>query len=715
MRLTPPFRGTMSADMPSPRNVNLLDQADRPRRRLVLLAAIIVVVTAIAYLPAVNGGFIWDDDNYVTDNVLLHDLDGLKHLWVPGYTKQYYPVVFTTFWMEYQLWELKPLGYHLINLTGHIINALLVWAVFARLKMRGAWMIAAVFALHPVHVESVAWITERKNVLSAMFYLLAMLGYLQCDPRLGGGDRVRHVGAAVGWYVSSLVLFTLALLSKSVTCSLPAALVLLMLYRRVPVTLWRMAALTPMFVLGLLMALNTVQLEKQSVGAVGVDFDFSVVERCLIASKALLFYPWKMLWPGPLIFIYPRWIIDSSSAATYWSVAAVGVIAAAAVVLFVRSRRGPAVALAFYAGTILPALGFINVYPHRFSFVADHFNYLASLGIIALVVGCATLLIRNRAVRFGLAVVVLAVLSLLTWRQGSMYQNNQTLWRWTVDRNPAAWLAQNNLGLIERRAGNLEAAIDHFEAAIAAKPNHHRAWANLALTLQMEGRFDEALQNMLIANEQTVVEFGRPRGQDLYQIGVLLEKLNRIDEAVGYFGRAVEANPQELDAYFRLAVLAVGQGRHADAADHFQNVLHLDPDNVTAHGFLGNHYRDVGRYRDAEAHYRMAARVAGEVKDQFATARNLARFLATCPDDSVRNGVEAVARAEQLNALLSGQDPYTLDILAMAYAEVGRLDDAVATAQRAQQTADAMQLDQLKQEIEQRLMTYRDGRPWRDE
>jgi len=469
-----------------------------------------------------------------------------------------------------------------------------------------------------------------------------------------------------------------------------------------------------MFVIGLLLALNTARLEQHNVGAVGADFDFSILDRCLIASKALLFYPWKMAWPEPLIFIYPRWTIDAADPWSYWSLVAVVVIVLAAIWAFFHGRRGPAIALAFFAGTIFPALGFLNVYPHRFSFVADHFNYLASLGIIALTVGYAAALVRIHVLRVGLAVLVLTVLSLLTWRQGAMYDSEESVWRWTIDRNPAAWIAHNNLGLIERRSGGLDRAIEHFEAAISAKPNHHRAHANLAMTLRMQGRFDEALQQMHIANDQTIAQFGQPRGRDLYRIGVLLEKLGRIDEAVKYFSDAVKASPTEFDAHFRLAVLAVDQDRHADAAVHFLNVLRLDPDNVTAHGFLGNHYRDLGRYRDAESHYREAVRAAESLQHQLLTARTLARFLATCPDDEVRDGLEALSRAEQLNSLLDGHDPHTLDILAMAQAELGRFDDAIATAQRAQQAAEAADLDELTDEIQQRIETYRAGLPWRD-
>ena len=212
---------------------------------------VILGATFLAYSPVWQCAYIWDDDDYVTKNVHLRTLDGLWRLWIPKTTRQYYPAVFSTFWLEYQLWGLRPLGFHLVNVLLHAVNGILVWRIAARLKIPGAWMIGAVFALHPVHVESVAWITERKNVLSGLFYLSSMLAYLRFD-RLRGTARLQQVADILGsgwrWYVLSLALFVLALLSKSVTCSLPAALILVMLWQRKPFTIAQLAPLAPMFV-----------------------------------------------------------------------------------------------------------------------------------------------------------------------------------------------------------------------------------------------------------------------------------------------------------------------------------------------------------------------------------------------------------------------------------------------------------------------------------
>ena len=283
------------------------------------LAVVIIVVTLIAYLSAIRGGFIWDDNDYLVDNTLLRSGEGLIQLWIPGQTRQYYPGVFTSFWFEYHLWGLDPLGYHITNVVLHILSALLVWRLFSVLGVRGAWMIGAVFALHPVHAESVAWITERKNVLSGLFYLLSALAYLRFDRQVFENRSGRALGGWV-WYAGALVLFALALLSKTVTCTLPAALILAMLLQRCTIFVARLAPLVPMFALGLLLALQTAYLERVKVGAVGRDFDFSFPDRLLIASQALLFYPTKLLWPWPLMFFYPRWTLDTGSIVAYWPV-----------------------------------------------------------------------------------------------------------------------------------------------------------------------------------------------------------------------------------------------------------------------------------------------------------------------------------------------------------------------------------------------------------
>jgi hypothetical protein len=343
-------------------------------------ALALVVMTLVAYAPALRDGFVWDDDQHVTENPTLTSLAGLQRIWLdPTALPQYYPMVHTTFWVERHLWGLRPFGYHLVNVLLHLANAFLLWYLLEHLAVRGAWLAAAIFALHPVHVESVAWITERKNVLSGLFYLLAGACFLRFLGLLGGVTR------RWSWYVAGFVLFLCALLSKTVTATLPLALFLVLWWKRDRVRGRDVAPLVPPLAVGVAFGLVTLWIERHHVGAQGDLFTLSPLSRWLLAGRALWFYASKIVWPSRLSFFYPRWPVDPAVGWQYlFPLAAASVV----VSLWVARRRigkAPSAAVAFFAVTLFPALGFFDVYPMRFSWVADHFVYLASAGLIALV------------------------------------------------------------------------------------------------------------------------------------------------------------------------------------------------------------------------------------------------------------------------------------------------------------------------------------------
>ena len=274
-----------------------------------LLAGLLLLITLIAYIPAIQGGFVWDDNRYLTENQTLKSLQGLKKIWVnPNSTPQYYPLVFSTFWLEYRLWGLRPTGYHLVNVLLHALSTLLLYRLLLYLNLPGAWLAAAVFALHPVQVESVAWVTERKNVLSGFFYFASAF----CLFRFFGIAGEKKEKSGLWWYCAGLLLFACALLSKTVTCTLPAAMLLVLWWKKDRLKGREVAALAPFFALGLLMGLATVWLEQQQVGAIGSEWNSSLGERFLIAGRALWFYLGKLVWPAELIFNYPRWQVDAS-------------------------------------------------------------------------------------------------------------------------------------------------------------------------------------------------------------------------------------------------------------------------------------------------------------------------------------------------------------------------------------------------------------------
>ncbi len=591
----------------------------RVDRRLALL---LVAATIVAYLPALSAGFIWDDDSYVTGNPFLLDLGGLAKVWVPGHTPQYYPAVFTGFWIERQLYGLQPFGYHLVNVLLHAFCALLVWRLARQLALPGAWFVAAVFALHPVHVESVAWVTERKNVQSGLFYLLAALAYRRFERER---DAPAPDGAArEPWasYATSLACFLLALLSKTVTCTLPAALVLIRLWRREPVTWRKLAPLVPFVVAGIGLALVTVHLERSEVGASGAEFDLGLAERLLVASRALLFYPLKLLIPWPLAFVYPRWELLPGSVASWWPAATVLAVAAAAALAWRAGRRGPALALAFFAGTLLPALGFFDVYPMRYSFVADHFQYLASLGVIALVVGAmATHAPRRLGLAAGAAALV--VLAGLTWRQAAVYADAETLWRATLRHNPSAWMAHTNLAKLLTERGEHEEALEHLRRALAADPSRGAAdqiHFNVGLMLGKLGRHDEALEQFrrLQASEG---------GMELRMAGCL-ERLGRDDEAEAQF-RAVLAGPGAEEALVPFGLHLLRRGRPEEAVEWIARAVAAHPDDDDTLMFHADACAAAGRLDEAIASAGRAlsiARARGDARAAELIAVRLAQL-----------------------------------------------------------------------------------------
>ncbi len=587
--------------------------------RLVLGAFTIVAVTVLAYGPALRAGFIWDDDIYVTDNHLLTDTDGLRRIWCEvGATPQYYPLVHTSFWIEHHLWGLAPAGYHATNVLLHAGGALLLWAILRRLAVPGAWMAAAVFAVHPVHVESVAWVTERKNVLSGVFYLASLLAYLHFI-----GIASAREGSVGTWrnYALALLLFACALLSKTVTCSLPAVILLLVWWKRARIG-WRdVRPLLPMFVLGAGLGLVTVWLERHHVGARGAEWDLSLADRCLIAGRAVWFYAGKLVWPAKLTFIYPRWQVDGASAWEYVIPLAALFVVAALWLLRKKAGRGHLVAVLCFIGSLGPALGFVDVYPMRYSFVADHFQYLASIGLIVLFVAIGVTRARSvmtscsgttreprplqRSPEIMLCAVVLITLTTTTWRQVHAYVDLKTLWTDTLAKNPSAWIAHNNLGIILAAEGKTEQAKAHYGQALNLKSDHPEAHNNLGAILAQEGSIDEAIQHI-----QAAIRY-KPDYLEAYNnLGNVLTDRGRLAEAVACYDQALKILPGSAELHYNLADTLELQGSTVEAIDHFQAALKLQPVFPEAHRALGRLYAGHNQVELAIHHYQMALRAS---------------------------------------------------------------------------------------------------------
>lgn len=564
---------------------------------------LILLVSVAVYLPALSAGFIWDDPDYVINNTNLRDLDGLIRTWtVPTSVPQWYPLVFSSFWVEYQLWGLWAPGYHATNIALHALGAVLLWRVLRQIGLSdlAALLGSLLWSVHPVHVESVAWITERKNTLSLIFYLLAWSQLLR--------------GGRAGW-VLGFGCFVLALMSKSVTASLPAAFLLYVYWKHGRLPLRTVLAMLPFFAVGLASGLFTAHLERTHVVAEGPEWDFTWYERCLIAGRAVVFYVWTLVWPVNLAFIYPRWEID---AGVWWQWVFPGVVLVVLVGLFAarnRLGRGPFVVAAFYVGTLLPALGFLNVYPHRYSFVADHFQHLASLGPLAM---SGVWLARWPKAASG---VLLAVLGTLTLFQTRIYRDSLTLWTDTLAKNPTGWMVHINLGLTHHellqqattgaeRALHEQKRFDYMMSARDLAPHLPETHWNAGLALERRGRVEEA-RAAFEAAIGVDASFARAHNS-LAQLDLAAGDLER---ARAGFETAVRLQPKFALGQFNLGETARRQGDTEAALRHLAAAVNLQPTDPAWRVQLARTLRDSAlaggggeRMRFAAGHFAEAVR-----------------------------------------------------------------------------------------------------------
>jgi protein O-mannosyl-transferase len=742
--------GEMVPVKPDPKNVTrnqaVLKNAWRARSAG---AVLIILLTVLAYLPALSGKFVWDDDSWTTSiSGLLQDVSGLGRMWSqPTALQQYYPLSGTTFWVDYHLWGFWPLPYHVENLLLHVLAALLFWGLLRRLQVPGAWLAGALFALHPVMVESVAWITERKNVLSLVLYLGALLAYGRFSrfwKEENGSAPAPSVPAPRGWvaYGLAFILFAAALLAKATAFSLPAVILLIGWWKRGRIR-WRRDVLPtlPFFGVAVGLCLGTAWLEKNHVGAQGPEWVISFPERCLIAGRALWFYTGKLFWPANLCFIYPRWQLNSSS---WWQwlypASAVGTLLT---LWLARGRigRGPMAAALFFAGTLFPVLGFMNAYFMRYSFVCDHWTYLSSLGFIALTAGLVTRVagqFRAPALLHGFATVVLVTFAMLTWRECGKYAGLETLWRDTLTKNPGAWLAHNNLGMVLRKQGKIPEAIAHYEQALQLNPTYALAHNNLGVALKQMGKIEEAMQqyeqalqlkpdyaeardnlgNALratgrvteaVEQYEQVLRLQPDSAEAHYNLAIALGQQGKIEDAIGHYKQALRINPDFFEARCNLGGILMRQGRIPEAFEQYNEAVGIRPDSAEAHNNLAIALVQQGKLEEAIKHYEQAL----HIRPDYPEAQNgLAWQLATLGPGEGGDPVRAVALAERACDLTGYQVPGDIDTLATAYAAAGRFNDAITTAQKALELARAAGQSQLVGEIETRLQLYRDGQPY---
>ena len=580
-------------------------------------AALVLALTLACYWPALRGEMLWDDDAHVT-RPELRPVAGLWQIWSNVYaTHQYYPLLHSAFWIEHRMWGDATLGYHLANVLLHATAACLLALLLRRLNVPGACLAGLLFAVHPVCVESVAWISEQKNTLSQVFYLLAALAYLRFD-------RDRGQPAATRAYLLATFLFLLALLTKSVTATLPAALLVVFWWQRGRLAWSRdIRPLIPWFIFAIAGGLFTSFVERKLVGAEGAEFDLTLVQRCLLAGRVIWFYLGKLLWPAHLAFMYPHW--DAKSAAAGWTGYLVAAVLVTVVLWLLRRRwRGPLAAWLFFVGSLFPVLGFFNVCPFIFSYVADHFQYLASMGVFAaLSAGAAGLLGRAsppvRIAGWGVAAALIASLGILSHAESRIYADGPTLYKATLERNPECWLCRNNLGIWYEGRGESKEALFQYEEALRLKGDYAPAHNNLGIVLaKMPGRLDEAIaqyrealrlqpdyaeahNNLGIAWYNTpgrlneaVAEYKEALGikadfaEAHNNLGNAFSRMpDRLEDAVAQYREALRLLPNSADIHFNIALVLLRiPGRENEAADELEAVLRIKPGNGLARRIL---------------------------------------------------------------------------------------------------------------------------------
>ena len=602
---------------------------------------ILAVVTMLAYQPAWHGGLLWDDDNCSTPSE-LRSLDGLRRIWFqPRATAQYYPLLYSSYWIQQRLLGDSTTGYHLVNLLLHIGCVVLVLKILRFLRVPGAELAAMIFALHPVNVETVAWIAERKNALSGIFALAATLFYLKFDEsrdlEVASRDSSTSFHSARNdkthrsrrSYALAIGLFLLGLLSKTAIVTLPLAWLVIFWWKRGAIS-WRrdIVPSIPFFFLAAVAGLVTRWFENTGIGYKATILDLSLLDRCLIAGRAFWFQLGNLLCPSNLMFVYPRWEINSH---VWWQylfpLAVLGLLG----ILWSLRRwsRAPLAGVLIYIVLLLPSLGFLNIYFFIYSFVADHWQYLACLGIIT---PCASgiVLLAGHFKRWqawlepGTILLSGGVLFLLTWQQSRMYTDIETLYRTTIARNPACWMAYCNLGNILYRANRIPEAMDLFKQALRTKPA--AAYYSLGNALLQTGRTSEAIDPY-----KQALRINPDYAEAHNNLASALLLTGRTSEAIAEFEHALRINPDYDQAHNNLGNALIQTGRASEAIDHFKQALRVTPNSASAHNNLGAALGQMGRISEAIAEFKAALRINSNYVDARNNLTKLEALQKTAP------------------------------------------------------------------------------------
>jgi Flp pilus assembly protein TadD len=633
-------------------------------------AVLTFLLVAAVYWPALRGEFVWDDLFLIKKNPLVKGDATFRSIWF----SQDFPLTTILFWIEWLLWGPNPLGYHIVNLLLHAINAWLVWRVLARLKVQGAALAAILWLFHPVCVASVAWVSETKNTLSLLFFLLSLLCYLRFESQASGtateaslhASRITHHA----WYWFSLVAFLLALLSKTSTVMLPVVMLGCAWWKRGRLRIQDWLRTIPFFILALAFGLMTIWFQTHQAMANATVQSENFWGRLAGAGMALWFYLGKALLPLNLNLIYPRWTIEARAFISYLPLL-LWCLALGACWAFRRGWGKPALfALGCFTVTLFPVLGFFDMYFLAISRVSDHFNYLPLIFIMALLAAILCKLIGFKILCVAGPVLVLAFAA-MTAQRARVFATDEGLWLDTLAKNPEAWIAHNNLACIRAEQQRMPEAIQHFEESLKFNPRNAKAHGNLGRALAMRGNYAVAESHFL---------------------------------------EALRIKSDDADTHRFYGTALAEQRKYEPALKHLREAVRLEPD-IETRMQLTAVLRATGGTREAIEQCRLILAAKPAMPEAL---NNLAWLLATAPDAALRDGKEAVRLAEEVCRLTDYKDPRMLGTLSAAYAEAGQFDKAISTAQKALDLSNAARNPQFASVISYLLNLFREGKAYHE-
>ncbi|MEO6847300.1 MAG: tetratricopeptide repeat protein [Chthoniobacterales bacterium] len=606
----------------SPKAKDTPPKLQAPSCKTLLQGSILVITVLIVFSPVFRSAWFWDDVKLVTDNLTLRSLQGLWDIWFTKPVTDYWPISWSFLWLEWQLWGLQPLGFHICNLALHLLSAFLIWRLFKKLGFRWGWVGALLFAIHPLTVESTVWISEIKNTLSLPFFLLSFTDYIESDGSKGG----RH-------YIRSILFFLVAMLCKTSVVMLPIVLLLYCWWKRNRISQKDILKTAPYFGISLILGLVTVYFQNSRVPGMSVLMTGGFLERLAGAGSAIFFYLWKFLVPTGLLVMYPHWKLDPPTPA---QLATIPVLIILLLTLWSqRNKWGRHVlfGFGFFLLTLLPVLGFVSMGYMDISLVADHLVYLPMIGIVGLsTLGLETahrkLSTSLRPIFIGGMIIVGTLLAWQSHWYASLFIHQKTLWIYTLERNPDAWMAHNNLGIeYASEPGGNSLAIAEYEKALSINPNNAHAHNNLGNALaKTPARISEA-----VAEFEKALSIDPNNAATHKNLGNALVKIpNRLPDAITEFQTSLRFAPNDQTTHYNLALALTQADRTPEAIVEYKATLQLNSDDSTAHYNLGvllantpgqmpqaiNEFEEVVRLNpnDAEAHYNLGIALVHDSK-----------------------------------------------------------------------------------------------------